>query len=200
MDAPARKDPGDTGVQPGMAHHAAVAPAPTAPPPFQLGPDDFLSMVREHDRALRALAFRLLGDRHLMDDALQEAYLKAFRSQSSFRAESSVGTWLYRITYNVCLDLLRSSARRPAEPLESAYAVASTGRNPADVATDRTDLAAALATLPAEQRAAVLLVDAEGLDYASAAEVLGVTPGTVGSRVSRGRAALRAALTNGDSR
>ncbi|HVF20548.1 MAG TPA: sigma-70 family RNA polymerase sigma factor [Mycobacteriales bacterium] len=192
-----RKDPDAAGVQPGMAHPAAP-PAPVGG--VAVSPGEFLGLVREHDASLRALAYRLLGDRTLMDDALQEAYLKAFRSQASYRGDAAVGTWLYRITYNVCLDLLRSSARRPVEPLETAYAVASTARDPGDVAADRTDLASALAALPPEQRAAVLLVDAEGLDYAAAGEVLGVAPGTVGSRVSRGRAALRTALTTGGPR
>ncbi len=192
-----RKEPGVGDVQPGMTQTAALVEALPAAP---MSPSEFLALVRGHDASLRALTFRLLGDRHLMDDAMQEAYLKAYRSHSSYRGEAAIGTWLYRITYNVCLDLLRSAARRPAEPLESAYAVASTTRDPGDVAADRADLAAALASLPLDQRAAVLLVDADGLDYAAAGAVLGVAAGTVGSRVSRGRAALRAALTTGDDR
>ncbi len=192
------KDPDRPVVEPGMmTTRAAAPPSAEAPPGDATG---FLGMVREHDPMLRALAWRLLGDVHLMDDALQEAYLKAFRSRESFRGDSSVGTWLYRITYNVCLDLVRARARRPADPLELAVEAVSTAPDPADIATSRTDLAAALAALPADQRTAVLLVDAEGMDYAAAADVLGVAPGTVGSRVSRGRAALRTALTAGDLR
>ncbi|HVE62253.1 MAG TPA: sigma-70 family RNA polymerase sigma factor [Mycobacteriales bacterium] len=193
-----RKDPALAAVEPAMMTTRAVAPPPTEAPPG--GATEFLQMVREHDPMLRALAWRLLGDVHLMDDALQEAYLKAFRSREAFRGDSAVGTWLYRITYNVCLDMVRARARRPADPLEVAAEAASSAPDPADVAASRTDLAAALAALPADQRIAVLLVDAEGMDYAAAADVLGVAPGTVGSRVSRGRAALRAALTTGDLR
>jgi len=192
------KDPELPAVEPAMMTTRAVAPPPTEAPPG--GATEFMAMVRKHDPMLRALAWRLLGDVHLMDDAMQEASLKAFRSRGSFRGDAAVGTWLYRITYNVCLDLLRARARRPVDPLEAAADAVSTTPDPADVATTRTDLAAALAALPAEQRIAVLLVDAEGMDYAAAAEVLGVAPGTVGSRVSRGRAALRTALTAGDLR
>ena len=68
------------------------------------------------------------------------------------------------------------------------------GSGPADIAVRRRDLAAALAGLPPDQRTAVLLVDAYGLDYADAAEVLGVRVGTIGSRLSRARAVLREAL------
>ena len=196
MEATRGKDPPSFDVQPGMTQSAVVAQPIAVGRAW--GPEEFVEMVRAHDAPLRALAFRMLGDRTLMDDALQEAYLKAFRAQESYRGDASLGTWLYRITYNVCLDLLRSAARRPVEPLETAYGVTSTVADPGDVATSRADLAAALATLPPDQRAAVLLVDADGLDYAAAGQVLGVAAGTVGSRVSRGRAALRAVLTTGD--
>jgi RNA polymerase sigma-70 factor, ECF subfamily len=71
----------------------------------------FETLVRHYDPGLRALTFRLLGDRDRMDDALQEAYVKAFRALPGFRNESSFGTWLYRIAYNACLDELERSRR-----------------------------------------------------------------------------------------
>ena len=151
--------------------------------------DAFTEIVGHYDHRLRALAFRLLGDRDRMDDVLQEAYVKAFRSLPKFRGASGVGTWLYRITYNACVDDLR---RRPAEvPLTDDP---DPNPGPADVAAGRRDLAAALDRLPPDQRAAVLLVDAYGLDYAEAAAALGVRAGTVGSRLTRARAVLREAL------
>src|SRR5581483_12313008 len=67
----------------------------------------FAALVRHYDPGLRALAFRLLGDRTRMDDALQETYVKAYRALPGFRGESSPGTWLYRIAYNACLDELK---------------------------------------------------------------------------------------------
>jgi RNA polymerase sigma-70 factor, ECF subfamily len=68
--------------------------------------DEFARLVRLHDERLRALAYHLLGDPHWMDDALQDAYAKAFRSYAGFRGESDPGTWLYRIVHNACVDLL----------------------------------------------------------------------------------------------
>ncbi len=160
-------------------------------------PDAFWLLVEPYERGLRALAYRLLGDRNLMDDALQEAYLKAFRALSSYRGEASVAAWLYRIVYNSCLDQLRRGRLRRHAPLEATDERADPGPDPADVAVRRHDLAAALASLPPDMRAAVLLVDAEGLDYGEAAEVLGVSRGTVASRLNRARTRLRRALADG---
>jgi RNA polymerase sigma-70 factor, ECF subfamily len=161
-------------------------------------PAAFEQVVRHYDARLRALAYRLLGDPALMDDALQEAYVKAFRALPGFRADAGLGTWLYRITYRTCLDVLRAEGRRRTTPLEDTHAAADPGADPGRVASARTDLARALDSLPPDQRAAVLLVDAEGLDYTAAAEVLGVAAGTIASRLSRARAALRKALAEGD--
>ena len=148
----------------------------------------FASLLREHDEAHRRLAFRLVGERGLMDDALQEAYVRAFRALPRFGGRSSFGTWLYRIVYNACLDELRRvRGRREVSLCEREGAAP-------DSADERLDLAAALAALPVELRAVVLLVDAEGLSYEEAAEVLGIAPGTVGSRLNRARAELRVAL------
>jgi RNA polymerase sigma-70 factor (ECF subfamily) len=80
----------------------------------------FALLVKHYDPGLRALAYRLLGDPDRMDDALQEAYVKAFRGLSSFRGESSLGTWLYRIVYNACLDELKRDRRLVRLPLEDA--------------------------------------------------------------------------------
>jgi len=159
----------------------------------------FADIVGHYDHRLRALAFRLLGDRDRMDDVLQEAYLKAFRALPQFKGASALGTWLYRITYNACLDDLR---RRPAvAPVnydaDRAEAIADRHVGPAEVAVERDDLATALDRLPTDQRAAVMLVDAYGLDYAEAAEVLGVRAGTIGSRLSRAHAVLRTAIGSG---
>lgn len=157
--------------------------------------DAFALIVGHYDRRLRALAFRLLGDRDRMDDVLQEVYVKAFRSLPRFKGNSALGTWLYRITYNACLDDLR---RRPAAAqLDDDETLPDPAPGPADIAVRRQDLAAALDRLPPDQRTAVLLVDAYGLGYAGAAEVLGVRAGTIGSRLSRARAVLRAALGEG---
>ncbi|MEA2686582.1 MAG: polymerase sigma-70 factor, subfamily, partial [Actinomycetota bacterium] len=131
-------------------------------------------------------------DRDRMDDVLQEAYVKAFRSMPKFKGDAALGTWLYRIVYNACIDDLRS--RKATTSLDDQIETADPRPDPADVAVGRHDLAAALDTLPADQKAAVLLVDAYGLDYKEAADALGVAAGTIGSRLNRARAALRTAL------
>ena len=154
----------------------------------------FATLIRHYDSGLRALAYRLLGDRDRMDDALQEAYVKAFRALPRFRGQSRLSTWLYRIAYNACLDELQRSRRVVQLPLDGVAERAQPGLDPGDVAALRTDLAQALATLPVEERAAVLLVDAQGFDYRDAGRVLGVPEGTVASRLNRARAALRRAL------
>jgi RNA polymerase sigma-70 factor (ECF subfamily) len=149
----------------------------------------FAQLVRHYDDGLRALAYRLLGDRDRMDDALQEAYVDAFRSLPGFRGDSELGTWLYRIAYNACVDELRRT--RTVVPLDSVRERADRASGPDERVATGGDLGTALAALAPEDRASVLLVDAQGFDYRSAAEILGVPEGTVASRLNRARAALR---------
>ncbi len=154
----------------------------------------FAALVLVHDAGLRALAYRLLGDRERMDDVLQETYLRAFRALPRFRGAAALGTWLYRIAYNACLDELARVRAAPSLTLEQEHERLDGRPDPADTVSGRAELAEALARLAPIDRAAVLLVDAQGFDYASAAEVLGVPVGTVASRLSRARRALRRAL------
>jgi RNA polymerase sigma-70 factor (ECF subfamily) len=154
----------------------------------------FAHVIKHYDPGLRALAYRLVGDVDRMDDALQEAYVKAFRNLSSFRGESRLGTWLYRIVYNTCLDELARSKRVVQLPLEDASDPPDARTDLAEAVADRSGLAEALAALTPEERAAVFLVDAQGFDYRSAGKVLGVPEGTVASRLNRARAGLRRAL------
>ena len=175
----------------------------------------FMSLVRSNDRELRMLAYRILQDRSAMDDVMQEAYLKAFRGYAKFRGDAGERTWLYRIVYNACLDRLRSDRRRRGRevPLDQTAgagcvdgcAAAYRGPRAAELAAidrtetviQRSDLTAALASLPEDQRAAVLLVDAAGFSYEETAEVLGARPGTIGSRLHHARSVLREALAEG---
>ena len=157
-------------------------------------PDAFWALVEPHDAGLRRLAYRLLGDADLMDDVLQDAYIKAFRALPRFRRDAAVGTWLYRVVYNASIDELRRADRRRYVPLDAVGPTRDPSPDPADVATRRSDLVAALDSLPVDMRAAVLLVDAEGMDYQAAADVLGIAVGTVASRLNRARRHLRRAL------
>jgi RNA polymerase sigma-70 factor, ECF subfamily len=154
----------------------------------------FAALVRHYDPSLRALAYRLLGDRDRMDDALQEAYVNAFRALPRFRGQSDLGTWLYRIVYNACVDELERARRVVRLPLEDAGDPVDPQPGPDETVARRRDLAAALAALSHEDRAAVLLVDAYGLGYRAAAEALDVPEGTVASRLNRARGSLRRAL------
>jgi RNA polymerase sigma-70 factor (ECF subfamily) len=154
--------------------------------------DAFSSLIRQHDLSMRRLAYGIVGDRGAMDDALQEAYLRAYRGLPGFHGDSAFGTWLYRIVYRTCLDELRR--RKAVAPLDDAVEIADTKAGPDAQATARHDIDAAMAKLSSDMRAAVWLVDGEGLSYDEAAGVLGVPPGTIASRVSRARVQLRRAL------
>lgn len=156
--------------------------------------DAFYSLISRYDEGLRGLAYRLLGDRHAMDDALQDSYLKAFQGLPGFAGDSSFGSWLYRIVYNTCLDELRRRRKTRHLPIETESERPDRRPDPAVLATERVDLVAAVASLTPETRAAVLMVYVDGMDYDSARRVLGVSRGTLASRLHRGRAQLRRAL------
>lgn len=156
---------------------------------------EFAALLKACDPAMRGLAFRLLGSVDAMDDALQDAYLKAYRSFGSFRGDSSFKTWLYTIVYRSCLDARTRrrflQTRRVDEPTEDivdhrAEVELSTGR--------RLDLSAAMRQLTPEHQTVLLLVDLEGLPLAEVADVLDIPKGTVASRVSRARDSLRRIL------
>ena len=152
----------------------------------------FHQIVDHYEGRLRVLAYGLLRDSDQMNDALQDTFVKAWTALPEFRGEAALGTWLHRICYRVCLDDLRRQRVRPAgETLVEDLA------DPADEAEGlalREQVSEALGRLPVEQRAVLLLVDREGYDYGTVAEALEVPVGTVASRLSLARAAMRRAL------
>lgn len=159
------------------------------------------ALLRRHEDRVYALCRRITGNDHDACDATQEALIALVRGLSRFDGRARFSTWVYRVSTNSCLDELRRRRRRPVTGLsdESAEEGAGVGRGgaPADVAealANRIDVDAALAQLAPEFRAAVVLRDLCDLDYADIAEVLDVPPGTVRSRIARGRAALAAQL------
>ena len=160
-------------------------------------PRAFAELVRVHDDRMRVVASRMLGSQAAMDDALQDAYLKAYRSLAGFRGEAPFEAWLQRVVTHTCIDHLRRQDRRAEVGLEAAAWSPQSGRAFDDRYADRSALGTALASLPAHHRAVVLLVDGEGYDYDEAAELLHTSRGTVASRLSRARAALRSALEAG---
>ncbi|NNE74678.1 MAG: sigma-70 family RNA polymerase sigma factor [Acidimicrobiales bacterium] len=160
----------------------------------------FAQLLRMHDQRMRALAYRLLQSAAAMDDALQDAYLKAFRGLRDFRAESTFGTWLYRIVYTTCIDHHRRIGRRAEVPIETVVAelTATAAGGPAfdERVVANEVILAALDRLPPDQCAAVMLVDGDGYSYDDAAYLLDTTAGTIASRLSRARASIRAELEN----
>ncbi len=167
-----------------------------------------LLFARHRDR-LWAVALRTTGDPEDAADGLQDGMVAAWRGARSFRGDSKVTTWLHRIVVNACLDRMRAARVRRAETLPDdleeharrGSLATSTGEesDPADLtvqAERRHSLLEALALLPADQRAALVLVDMEAYPVAEAAEILDCAVGTVKSRCSRGRARLAGLLTD----
>jgi RNA polymerase sigma-70 factor (ECF subfamily) len=153
----------------------------------------FGRLVERHHSRLWAVALRTLSDREDAADALQEAMISAYRGAGGFRSDARVTTWLHRIVVNACLDRARRNAVRATVPLPEGSGPA----DPHDALGDREtalDVEQALAALPLEQRAALVLVDVQGLPVADAAELLGVPVGTIKSRCARGRARLAGQL------
>lgn len=166
-------------------------------------PEAFGALFARHRDRLWAVALRTTGNPEDAADALQDALVAAYRRAGSFRGEAAVTTWLHRVVVNSCLDRLRSAKVRAAQPLPddleehgargSLLSAAPAAADPAEeaVAQERRRLVVkALTTLPAEQRAALVLVDMEGYSVAEAAQILGCAEGTVKSRCSRGRSRL----------
>jgi RNA polymerase sigma-70 factor (ECF subfamily) len=153
----------------------------------------FVRMLKHYDSRLRALAFRILRDPVLMDDALQDASIKAYQALCAFRGDSEVGTWLYRITYTTCLDYLRRERRFQLLTSDDAL-VDFACDDPCEIVTRWADLEDALDRLPVEQRVLVILVHQYGYDYRTAAEVVGIPEGTVSSRLAAARSRLRRLL------
>ena len=157
----------------------------------------FNELVRRHRDRLWAVALRTCGNPDDAADALQDALISAFRHADSFRGQAAVTTWLHRIVVNACLDRARRAAARPTVPLQIDRTEDTPGLpEPADPHDDisrvelRLALEEALARLPVDQRAAVVLVDVQGMSVEQAAEVLACPVGTVKSRCSRARAKL----------
>ncbi len=170
-------------------------------------PDAFATLFRRHRDRLWAVALRTMGNPEDASDGLQDGMIAAYRRAGSFRGDAAVTTWLHRVVVNACLDRLRAAKVRRAEPLpEDLEDIGDRGSlvNSTTEAADPADLAvvderrrivlAALDRLPADQKAALILVDMEGYPVAEVAVMLDCAVGTVKSRCSRGRARLATLL------
>jgi RNA polymerase sigma-70 factor (ECF subfamily) len=154
-------------------------------------------VLRGEQQRIYAICVRMTGNEADARDAAQEAMLAICRGLPGFDRRSAFRTWVYRVTTNACLDELRRRSRRPvAFDPTIAPAAAPAERAPDDAVTARLTLDAALARLPLEYRAVLVLRELCALDYAEIGDVLALPPGTVRSRLSRARAALLHALGN----
>lgn len=171
----------------------------------QRGERDALdALLRRHHDKIFAVCRRVTGNPTDAADATQEALMAISRGIGRFDGTSAFATWAYRVATNSSLDELRRRGRRPLPTDDDGLAAAAAGTRPlhgssstvnsADVDA-RIDIDRAMASLPADWRAALVLRDLCGLDYAEIADVLGIPGGTVRSRIARARAALAPILS-----
>lgn len=154
-------------------------------------------IMRAQEDRVFSVCLRILGDRENALDATQETFLTVFRKASQFKGDSALGTWIYRIAVNTCYDQIRKSARRPTESLPDHLEPPDpSAEDFIEAAGLRPEIERALAGLPSEFRAAIVLSDIEGMSLPETAEALGIPVGTVKSRVFRGRRLLAQRLGN----
>jgi RNA polymerase sigma-70 factor, ECF subfamily len=158
----------------------------------------FEALYRAHAGRLFSLLTRMTASAQDAEDLLQDVFVQAHRKLAGFRGESSLGTWLYRLAVNQCLDHLRGKHTRMARATESLDA--DEAAEPAAVmplvpdAVTRIDLDRAIAQLPPGCRAAFVLHDVEGLEHREVAAALGISEGTSKSQVHKARMKLRVLL------
>jgi len=158
-------------------------------------PAAFEELVRQHQRMIHSLTYRMTGSLADAEDLAQEAFLRAFEQIGSFRGTAQFSTWLYRVAINTCLNWKQSEARRfrlYARAAEELSAHAGGGSAP-DPQAD--EVQAALLKLPAKQRAAIVLTIYDGLNHAEAARLLGCSETTVSWRLFAAKRKLKQLLT-----
>jgi RNA polymerase sigma-70 factor (ECF subfamily) len=154
--------------------------------------DAFDQVVRHREAQILRIAYRALGNWADAEDVGQDVFLRLHRHGLDFANEAALGAWLYRVTVNLCVD--KSRRARPTDQLPEVSA----GNPSAEVELLRDErkrrLMMALSTLPAKERAAVVLREIEGLSTTEVADVLGSSEGTVRGQVSKAMARLRELL------
>ena len=161
----------------------------------------FDELYRQHATRLYNLAYRMAGTSSDAEDLLQDIFLLAYRKLGSFRGESSLGTWLYRLAMNHCLDVLRSRQARMSQhtdTLDDEIVHVPVTRS-AMSAVSRIDLERAIGCLPPACRAAFLLHDVEGFGHQEVGTILGISEGTSKSQVHKARLRIRSYLTQGSA-
>ncbi|TDD09586.1 RNA polymerase sigma factor SigM [Nonomuraea diastatica] len=183
---------------PSAAERPAVTDAELLAAHINGDPHAFSDIVKRHRDRMWAVALRTLGDPDEAADAVQDAFVSAYRKAATFRGEAAVTTWLHRIVVNACLDRMRRKSVRPVADDELIEAAERETPLP-DQTVEREvsmEVSAALKLLPGDQRAALVLVDMMGYSVEDAAQVLQVPSGTVKSRCARGRAKLAPILSH----
>lgn len=159
----------------------------------------FEELYRRHSGRLYNVIYRMTGSAADAEDLLQDVFLQAFRRIDTFRGESALGTWLYRLAVNTCLDHVRSHQGRQQKitdligDVEGLEPVASPSWRP-DRVLDRIDLEWAISQLPPSYRSAFVLHDVEGHEHHEVADMLGIAEGTSKSLLHKARRRLRAYL------
>ena len=159
----------------------------------------FGAELEVHIASLRRYARALLRNRADAEDLVQEALARAIARADSFQAGTNMRAWLFTILHNVHVNQVRSRASRPDEVTVESVENRLTTPARQEERVEVREMMRALDELPDEQRQVLLLVALEGLKYEEVAEMIGVPIGTVMSRLSRGREAVRAKLANGAS-
>jgi RNA polymerase sigma-70 factor (ECF subfamily) len=149
----------------------------------------FEALVRRHIDSVYGHGLRFFGEPQAAEDVTQEVFVKLYRSLDSYEGTAAFTTWLFTVTRNTCLDMLRQGKRRPV-PVDPVDLAVSTSPDHAQGVVDTAALEQAVQALPPEDREALGAVTLFGLTYGEAAEELGVPVGTVKSRVFRARRAL----------
>lgn len=169
--------------------------------------ESFSQLVQIYERRIVNYAFRMLRDRDDAEDAAQEAFLRAYRKLDTFNGDSAFSTWLYTILNNICLDVLRKRKRTGEQThisinqnsADDEYEIQIEDSSPGPYDSYRRKAAmkaleAAIGKLSDEHRAVIVMRDINGMEYDEIAKILGISLGTVKSRISRARLALRKIL------
>lgn len=158
--------------------------------------DAYAMLVRRYQKMIHAVTFRLTGSMSDSEDLAQEAFLRAFQQLDSFRAESKFSTWLCRIAVNACLNWRTRERKR--ETVHMKWAEDAFAEKPGAMEAGKDDLSlrvqTALNSLPAKQRAAIVLTVYQELNHAEAGRVLGCSEATVSWRVFAARRKLKRLL------
>jgi len=161
-------------------------------------PAAFEELIRQHQRMIHSLTYRMTGSLADAEDLAQETFLRAYEQIGTFRGTAKFSTWLYRIAVNICLNWRQSEKRRFQLHARAAEEF-STQHAPAGNATEdkSSDVQAALLKLPAKQRATIVLTIYDGLNHAEAAHVLGCSETTVSWRIFAAKRKLKRLLAAG---